>query len=461
MHDTPRNAPRLRGASSPRRKLPYERVIQLLALFGGLPGVVTCLALLWSGDFTPKVQWTLSVWVVGVWLACVSAVRVRLLYPLQTLTNLLAALREGDYSLRSRRARRDDALGEVMRELNALGESLLQQRREATEAVALLRTVMAEIDVAVFTFDDLGRLRLVNRAASALLAQPERALLGRAAADLGLADCLEGEPNRTLSRDFPGRAGNPRWGMRRTRFREAGRPHQLLVLTDLSQPLREEERLAWQRLVRVLGHEINNSLAPIQSIAGSLVTLVRRPVAERAADWSEDLEGGLEVIATRAEALGRFMGAYAKLARLPAPSPRRTEIGTLVRHAAALETRLAVHCADAPPLEVSLDPDQIEQLLINLIRNAADAALETGGRVEVGWGSVDAAHLEIHVDDTGRGLGGTANLFVPFFTTKPQGSGIGLALSRQIAEAHGGTLALANRPDGERGCRATLRLPVR
>ena len=404
MHDTQRKAPT--PAPSPPRKLSHERAIQLLTLFAGLPGAVTCLALLWSGDFTPKVQWTLSVWVIGVWLGCVSAVRVRLIYPMQTLTNLLAALREGDYSLRSRRARREDALGEVMRELNALGETLLVQRREATEAVALLRTVMAEIDVAVFTFDDSDRLRLVNRAGAQLLAQPEAALLGRVAAELGLDDCLGGDPDRTITRDFPGRAGDPRWGLRRTSFREAGRPHRLLVLADLSQPVLEEERLAWKRLVRVLGHEINNSLAPIQSIAGSLATLVHRPAAERAADWQEDLEGGLDVIATRAEALGRFMGAYAKLARLPAPSRRLTDISTLVCHAAALETRLKVACRMASPLAVSVDPDQIEQLLINLIRNAADAALETGGSVEVGWGKPEATHLEIHVDDYRLGSGG-------------------------------------------------------
>ncbi|MBV9126580.1 MAG: PAS domain-containing sensor histidine kinase [Verrucomicrobia bacterium] len=458
------------------RKLPHDRAIQLLTFFGGLPGVLVCIVLLWAGDWTPKVQWTFSTRAVGVWLGCVVAVRERVIYPMQTLTNLLAALREGDYSLRSRRARRDDALGEVMREINFLGETLLVQRREATEAAALLRAVMTEIDVAVFTFDNANHLRLVNRAGAQLLAQPEAALLGRAAADLGLADCLaENAPDRgVLARTFPGRpagaGSDPRWGMRRTRFRENGRPHQLLVIADLSRALREEERAAWQRLVRVLGHEINNSLAPIQSIAGSLLALVRRPAAARAEDWREDVEGGLEVIAARAEALGRFLSAYARLARLPAPQRRPAEVSALVRHAAALETRLAVRCQpDGPRIEVNVDADQIEQVLINLLHNAVDAAsAESGGaagEVSIGWnlesnGAFSPPHAAIFIDDTGSGLASSANLFVPFFTTKPHGSGIGLVLSRQIAEAHGGTLSLANRPDGRRGCRATLRLPL-
>lgn len=442
----------------PASVLSHEHAIQLLTFLAGLPGAAACLTLLWAGDWTPKVQWTLSVLVVSVWLGCVLAVRERVVFPMQTLTNLLSALREGDYSLRSRRARRDDALGEVMREINALGETLIGRRREATEAVALLRAVMAAIDVAVFTFDESGRLRLANRAGADLLARPETALVGRSAADLGLAECLEGESPRTLTADFAGRTG-ARWSLRRNHFRSAGRPHQLLVLADVSQTLREEERVAWQRLIRVLGHEINNSLAPIQSIADSLLTLIARPARERADDWLEDTRDGLQVITGRAVALGRFMGAYSHLARLPAPSRQPQGLGPLARRAAALETRLAVQIGFDGELVANIDGDQIEQVLINLLHNAVDAALETGGGVRIAW-MTDGAWAEVAVTDEGLGLDGTANLFVPFFTTKAHGSGIGLVLSRQIAEAHGGALTLENRVDGVRGCRAVLRLPL-
>ena len=442
----------------PPSVLPHDRAIQLLTLLAGLPGAAVCLTLLWAGDWTPKVQWTFSALVLGVWLGCVVAVRERVIYPMQTLSNLLNALREGDYSLRSRRARRDDALGEVMREINALGDTLLTRRREAGEAIALLRAVMAGIDVAVFTFDDADRLRLVNRAGTDLLGHPERELAGRTADDLGLRPALEGDDSRALAMDFPGRAG-ARWSLYHTSFREAGRPHRLLVLADVSQSLREEERAAWQRLIRVLGHEINNSLAPIRSIAESLLTLLDRPEAQRDHDWRDDVRDGLDIIAGRSESLNRFMHAYSRLARLPAPQRRPQSLAALVRRAAALETRLAVAVQPGDEAVADIDGDQIEQALINLLRNAADAALETGGGVRAGC-VVEGTTAAIVIDDDGLGLSGTANLFVPFFTTKAHGSGIGLVLSRQIAEAHGGSLTLEDRPGGQRGCRATLRLPL-
>ncbi|HYG69175.1 MAG TPA: ATP-binding protein, partial [Anaeromyxobacteraceae bacterium] len=239
-------------------------------------------------------------------------------------------------------------------------------------------------------------------------------------------------------------------------FRIGGHPHTLLVLTDVSRALRAEERAAWQRLVRVLGHEINNSLAPIKSLAGMLRGIAGR--AERPDDWEEDLRSGLGVIEGRADALQRFMAAYAALARLPDPRPAPLDVEAWIRRVAALETRLAVRVRPGRPVEILADGDQLDQLLINLIRNAADAALETGGRVEVGWATRDG-RLEVLVDDDGPGLSGTTNLFTPFFTTKPGGSGIGLALSRQIAEAHGGTLTLEPRV-GARGARARLVLPA-
>jgi nitrogen fixation/metabolism regulation signal transduction histidine kinase len=378
---------------------------------------------------------------------------------MQTLTNLLAALREGDYSLRSRGARRDDSLGEVMREINSLGETLLTGRREAAEASALLGSVMTEIDVAVFTFDGSGLLRLINRSGTELLAQPKKNLLGKAAAEIGLDAYLKGAPSQILTHRFPGRAGT-RWGLRRSLFREEGKPHQLLVLSDLSQPLREEERDAWRRLIRVMGHELNNSLAPIQSIAGSLADLARKPVALRQPDWQEDVQSGLSTISSRAEALSRFMVSYAELARLPEPTLQQIDLGKLIRRVAALETRIKVVVRASQEINWYLDPDQIEQVLINLIRNATDAAIETGGEVSVGWYAQNQV-LEVTVDDTGHGVTNGANLFVPFFTTKPGGTGIGLVLSRQIAEAHQGSLMLENRIPPEYGCRAMLRLPAR
>ncbi len=434
--------------------LRHEHRILLMAILAGFPGVLVSLLMLWLGDFTPKVQWTLTVAIVGCWAGFAAATQGWVVRPLQTLSNLLAALREGDYSIRARGARKDDALGEVIIEVNALGQTLKEQRLGAMEASALLRTVMCEIDVAIFTFDGNHCLRLTNRAGERLLAQPSERLLGRGAKELGLADCLDGETPRTAQMVFPGGIG--RWGITRSTFREGGLPHQLLVLSDLSRALREEERQAWQRLLRVLGHELNNSLTPIRSIANSLESLVTRtPLPE---DWQEDVQRGLEVITSRAEALTRFMQAYSRLARLPQPKFQPVDLGACVRRVVELETRVAVRLKAGPELTMQADGDQIEQLLINLLRNAVDAALETAGGVEVSWRR-DGTFLEVAVEDQGPGLGSTANLFVPFFTTKPGGSGIGLVLSRQIAEAHGGTLILQNRAAG-RGCEALLRLPL-
>lgn len=438
-----------------KHRASYEKRILLTALMSGLPAVFVALVLLWSNAYTAKVQWTLSVFILGIWLGFAFVLRERVVRHLQTLSNLLAALREGDYSIRARSARRDDALGEAMLEVNALGETLRAQRLGAMEATALLRKVMAEIDVAIFAFDAEDRLRLVNRAGEHLLGQPNERILGRSAAELNLSDCLRKEASsRTMQKVFPG--GTGRWEVRRGTFRERGAPHQLLVLADVSRALREEEREAWQRLLRVLGHELNNSLAPISSIAGSLESLLARE--PRPADWHEDMQRGLTVIGSRSAALHRFMGTYARLARLPRPQFAPLDVNEWIRRVVRLETRLAVTLHPGLPLTIQADGDQLDQLLINLVRNAVDAALETGGGVSVTW-TKSASYLHVSVEDEGHGLSGTANLFVPFFTTKPGGAGIGLVLSRQIAEAHGGDLSLENR-EMRCGCIARLRLPL-
>ena len=432
----------------------HEQRIFWTALAAGMPGSLAVLGILWFGDYSAKVQWTFSILILAVWWGFAFAARERTVTPLQTLANLLEALREGDYSIRARRPSTDDALGEVMLEVNKLGDLLRTARFDAVDATALLEKVIEEIDVAVFTFDETATLRLVNRAGERMMAQPSARLIGRTAENLGLADLLEGAHSRTFERSFPGQTG--RWHCRRSTFREGGLPNQLLVLSDLSKALREEERQAWQRLIRVLGHELNNSLAPIKSTASTLSRVLRRK--DRHEGWREDAERGLEMIAERCASLNRFVAAYSRLARLPSPTMRPVLVGPLVRRVVSFETRLPVTVLEGPETSVEADADQLEQLLINLLKNGVDAALETGGGVRIGWSSTEGG-LEVVISDDGPGLPPTQNLFVPFFTTKPGGTGIGLVLCRQIAEAHGGTLSLENRSDGT-GCEARLRLPL-
>ncbi|MBF5045680.1 PAS domain-containing sensor histidine kinase [Aggregicoccus sp. 17bor-14] len=442
-----------------RQPLKHDVHVLLLTLLAGLPGSVTALWILWDGDFSLKVRWTLSALILCVWGGAALAVRERVTRPLQTVSNLLLALRQGDYGVRGRGGRLNDPLGEVFLEANVLGETLREQRLGALEAGELLSKVMEEIDVAVLAFDEGARLRLVNKAGERLMGRGRRDLLGQAAEALALGELLEGAAPRRVSPTFavstPGHEGGP-YELRRSSFRQHGLPHTLVVLADLGAALREEEREAWKRLIRVLSHEINNSLAPIHSIAAGLQdALTQQP---RPSDWDEDAASGLAVIARRSASLSRFMSSYARLARLPPPSLGTVAVSEWVRRVASLEKRLAVEVRAGPELTLRADGDQLEQLLINLVRNAADAALETQGRVWLSWSVVAPGALEVWVEDEGPGLPDTANLFVPFFTTKPNGSGIGLALSRQIAEAHGGSVRLENRA-GEKGCRARLRLP--
>jgi nitrogen fixation/metabolism regulation signal transduction histidine kinase len=432
--------------------LSHDRRVLVLALAGGAPAVVLATLSLGRQPWPLTVRLAAGVAIVAVWIGAALLAQRHVARPLQTISNLLAALREGDFSIRARTGGGSDPLEHVMFEINTLADTLRGQRLGAQEATALLHAVMAEIDVAIFAFDGRHRLVLVNRYGARLLGAVDTDLVGRPADALGLRSALE-TPGTLQDLTFAGGAG--RWEVRRTRFFQGGSPHDLLALSDLSQPLREQEREAWRRLIRVIGHELNNSLAPIKSIAGSLESLLGRDPLP--ADWRDDMTHGLGIIAARSDALGRFTSAYARLARLPPPSRVRTELAPLVRRVASLESRRPIALVEGPAVVIDADADQLEQLLINLTRNAVDAALETGGAVSAGW-TVQEEWVEIRVDDEGPGLPSTGNLFVPFFTTKPGGSGIGLALSRQIAEAHGGTLTLENRTD-RRGTRATLRLP--
>ncbi len=423
-----------------------------VALAAGLPSLALALALLWTSDWPLSLRLVVSAGLVAALVFGVTQVHRRVQMPLQTTASLLQGLREGNYSVRARPSESADALGQVWAELNQLADVLQHRRLTEVETSALLASVMAELDVAVLAFDGNEQLRLVNPAAARLFGQPIASLLGTSAATLHCDDLLALQGPRILSLAFPRASG--RWEVRRTSFREEGLSHHLLVLSDVSIALREEERQAWRRLIRVISHELNNSLTPIKSIANSLAQLLARTGVVP----PDDLGRGLAVIGKRADGLNRFLHGYAVLAKLPPPRFARVDLPALVARVLHLEGHASLSIRPSPPVTIDADADQMEQLLINLARNGLDAVQGTAGRVWIAW-TVDgpANMVEVRVEDEGPGIQDGADIFVPFFTTKPGGSGIGLALCRQIADAHHGTITLANRPEG--GCVATVRLP--
>lgn len=444
----------------PREGFSFEAKIKILITSLCVPIFLLSAVLLWIEHVsTSLIIGSLTTLSLIVLLAG-SIFLEQVVRPLQTLANVVAALREEDFSFRARGATPHDSLGELAIEINQLADALQSQRLSALEAVALLRRVILEMDAPVLAFDEHGALRVVNPAAERVLHLNAARDLGRNAEELGLRKILD-EPDEGIT-TIEAQGQQARWMVRRSSFRQRGVPHTLLVLSDVSSALREEERVAWRRLIRVLGHEISNSLAPIKSIAGTLRMRITQLPAENAANF----ERGLNVIESRAESLNRFVQAYRQLAQLPAPVLKLVSLPALLDRVAGLETRLTVVVGDVQAVNLVADPDQMEQLLINLIKNAVDAAVND--REEAGlisepavriYSRIAADMVSIFVEDNGPGLTNPGNLFVPFYTTKTNGSGVGLVLARQIAEAHGGSLELRNRTDAI-GCVAEVRIPI-
>jgi two-component system, NtrC family, nitrogen regulation sensor histidine kinase NtrY len=466
------SSPRLIGSTTRKRRkpqrAPFERRVTRFSILLVTPGLVVSGILIWLQSWSLQSKLILG---GAELLACLligAALHDYIVRPLQTLANVVGALRDEDYSFRARLAIPNDALGELSLEVNALADLLAKHRTGAIEATALLQRVVEEVDIPILAFDPAGKLRLMNSAGEKLLHQPPYQLIGKTAADLNLATCLSCENESLVELHF---GTDARWFVRRSSFRQQGIPHTLVVLSDVSRALREEERRAWQRLIRVLGHELNNSLAPIKSIAGSLNARLSGSGIKD--EEQQDFERGLSIIESRAASLNRFLQGYRQLAQMPPPALQRCSIATIAKRVAALETRVQVEVLAGPEVDLLADPDQLEQMLINLLRNAADAVLQvqeagsnsngskpsgTEKQVALSWSAI-GENLIISIEDNGPGLMNPGNAFVPFYTTKPEGSGIGLVLSRQIAEAHAGSLELQNRP-AKRGCIVRIMLPL-
>jgi two-component system, NtrC family, nitrogen regulation sensor histidine kinase NtrY len=379
--------------------------------------------------------------------------------PLQTLSNVLSSLREGDYSFRARAAGTPDALGELSGEVNSLADLLQKQRVRSLEATALLARILEVMNAPLFAFDRDGLLQLVNNAGTKLLGLSQARCYGRSARELGLEELLVSSDQTIHTfKSKQSLASEPaRWLLRKADFRQDGAPHTLLLLDDVSRPLQAEEQTAWKRLVRVLGHEISNSLTPIKSIAGSLLMRVNQPNADET--MLRDLRRGLGVIESRADALNRFAQSYRSLAQLPPPRLAPVSLGPLLKRVVLLEQRLEVQLDPGPSVVLNADADQLEQMFINLLANAIDASLANDScMVRLCWQLKDSSVL-VMIEDCGLGIANSDNLFVPFYTTKPSGSGVGLALAQRIARAHDGEVTLVNR-ENTSGARATIRLPI-
>jgi nitrogen fixation/metabolism regulation signal transduction histidine kinase len=468
-----------------RRKRSVIRRAWLYCGLLSLPALVCAGSLFYSRpiDLAPAL---LVAGCLLLYLALVSAALIEsVTRPLQTLANVISSLREGDYSFRARGAGQQDAFGELAAEVNALANLLQKQRVHSLEATALLARILEVMHAPLFAFDRNDLLQLVNNAGAKLLGLPLARCLGRTALELSLEGLLAApdqsihsfQANQKYQDKYQDKnqdknqekylAGPTRWLLRKAPFRQEGAPHMLLLLADVSLPLQEEEQMAWKRLIRVLGHELSNSLAPIKSIAGSLLARVEHIEGDMKGENAtlRDFRRGLGVIESRADALHRFVQSYRLLAQLPPPHRRPVPLGPLLERVVLLQRgiqsdpRLLIQLDPGPPVVLDADPDQLEQMFINLLANAVDASLANDAEpVRTSWGIMNS-DLLVTIEDRGLGIANTENLFVPFYTTKPSGSGVGLALAQQIARAHGGEIRLLNREDGE-GARATIRLPV-
>jgi len=435
-------------------KLASHTKVILIAFASGLPALVFMSITIAQGDFSNLSLYTLLVLVISVYALCIGWLYKLVARPWQVIANIVSSLKERDYTLRVRYPNIEDPMGLSFAELNSLADYMQNQRLDMIQTHELLFKILQEVEAAVLCFDQDEKLVMANEFARKLYKNDAKEALHGTVADLGLKEYFESNLQSAHEIDFPNRKS--RWLVKRSSYRENGRPHTMLLVADLQGPLREEELDAWRKLIRVLGHELNNSMTPLKSMANSLTRILKRdPLPD---DWKEDMTEGLTVIGRRVDGLSRFVTGYSELARIPLPQRVPFDVGEFMVRATVFDGRENISLVEGPSCSLVGDEGQLEQVMINLLKNAIEAVTSNDGDVVATW-ELGESEIRISILDDGHGLASDDNVFVPFFSTKTTGSGIGLALSRQIVEAHGGRLTLENRTDCS-GCVATLALPL-
>ncbi|MEH6384834.1 MAG: ATP-binding protein [Colwellia sp.] len=433
--------------------------VLIASLVAILPLCFVSLILLSMAELPEHLFWTLLFMVVGSFIWSLVYLQRRILFALRSISNALMSLAESDYSIRLGLCERGQILDEVVRSVNRLRDLLHAERTGAAETGALFARVVEKVDVALFAFDPNGNLCMVNERGLLLLNRSRKEVLDKSAQMLGLAACLASSDNKVLRLNLAGSASN--WLIKKAQYREFGAPRELVIMSDLTAPLREKELEAWQRLVAVLRHEISNALAPIKSYSQTLGWTLRQ--TERHEGWEQDCIEGLAVIERQTTALNYMMQSYKNLNQLPTPVPHYFDLQLWLAEIVKQELRLPVQIFSGEPLELYGDRELLSQALVNIINNAIEASTNAQPPI-ISWQVLtrpgnNHTWLTLDITDFGEGVANEDNLFVPFFTTKAKGSGIGLLVCRGIIEVHGGHFNLMNKAHGQ-GCIARIQLPL-
>jgi nitrogen fixation/metabolism regulation signal transduction histidine kinase len=449
----------LNASSHTKNNTSLERRLSWLIIASLVPTLLLYVATGVSFGFNLLGWFTVGLTLTIVYTCIVIALYRLVITPFYSLTSLTEALKMEDYSLRAKSPFSQGIVAKLFNELSSLSQSLQINKSRYDQQMFLLYGLIEQLDSPAIILDQQGQLQHANPAVSRLFSVPWQTLKQSPASQLGLIKengFWRFDKDSSLNMD-------KNWQIRQSEFKESNNNYQLLMLNNISQELQKNEQQAWQNIIRILNHEVRNSLTPISALSQNLLEMP---------DLSaEQCQQAIQIIDNRSNNLLAFIDSYSDLAKLPEPTIHSFDLTELLQGIANLVQQVTINISE--PLQIKADKGQLEQVLLNLIKNAKEAQLSTdnsSGSVEVQVFKTKLL-VVIKVLDQGCGIANSSNLFVPFYTTKETGSGIGLALSRQIITNHQGELTLTNRTDFTRaadtndianstGAVATITLPL-